>query len=99
MRVTEKILKAWYEQDFVKVADELIAAADTWKNGSIDGCLVFDTQTEKLAVVSESQSTYTPSYIYLFRLRGNDKPDANAEDLFFELKEFDIEGVLESVGR
>ena len=97
--MTEKILKAWYEQDFVKVADELIAAADTWKNGSIDGCLVFDTQTEKLAVVSESQSTYTPSYTYLFRLSGNDKPDVNAEDLFFELKDFDIEGVLEGAGR
>jgi len=97
--VTERILKAWYEQDFVKVADELIEAAGTWKNGSIDGCLVFDTQSEKLAVVSESQSTYTPSYIYLFRLRGDDKPDTNPEDLFFDLKELDIEGVLESVGR
>ena len=31
-RLQEKILEAWYEQDFSKTADELIAAADVWKN-------------------------------------------------------------------
>jgi len=91
----EKIFKAWYEQDFGKTADELLAAADVWKNGSIDGCLVWDTETEKLAVVKESASTHTPSFIYLFRLPGNDKPDVDEESLFFDLKELDIEKLLE----
>ena len=89
-----KILNAWYEQDFSKTADELIAAADVWKNGSIDGCLVWDTETEKLAVVKESASTRTPSYVYLFRLSGNDRPDADEESLYLDLKDLDIEDVL-----
>jgi len=91
----EKIFKAWYEQDFGKTADELLAAADTWKNGSIDGCLVWDTEKEELSVVKESASTHTPSFIYLFRLPGNDKPDVDEESLFFDLKELDIEKLLE----
>ena len=97
MEQKEKILKAWYEQDFGKTADELLAAADVWKNGSIDGCLVWDTETEKLAVVKESASTRTPSFIYLFRLSGNDKPDVDEESLFFDLKDLDIEDVLAEV--
>ena len=92
-----KILNAWYEQDFSKTADELIAAADVWKNGSIDGCLVWDTETEKLAVVKESASTRTPSYVYLFRLSGNDRPDADEESLYLDLKDLDIEDVLAEV--
>ena len=82
MEQKEKIFKAWYEQDFGKTADELLAAADTWKNGSIDGCLVWDTEKEELSVVKESSSTRTPSFIYLFRLSGNDRPDADEESLF-----------------
>jgi len=91
----EKIFKAWYEQDFGKTADELLAAADTWKNGSIDGCLVWDTEKEELSVVKESASTHTPSFIYLFRLSGNDRPDADEESLFFDLKELEIEKLLD----
>lgn len=94
-RLKAKILKAWYEQDFSKTADELIAAADVWKNGSIDGCLVWDNEKEELSVVKESASTHTPSFIYLFRLPGNDKPDVDEESLFFDLKELDIEKLLE----
>lgn len=95
MEQKEKILKAWYEQDFGKTADELLAAAAVWKNGSIDGCLVWDTEKEELSVVKESASTYTPSFVYLFRLSGNDRPDADEESLFFDLKELDIEKLLE----
>ena len=95
MEQKEKILKAWYEQDFGKTADELLAAAAVWKNGSIDGCLVWDTEKEELSVVKESASTHTPSFIYLFRLSGNDRPDADEESLFFDLKELDIEKLLE----
>jgi len=87
----EKILAAWYEQDFSKTVDELLAAADVWKNGSIDGCLVWDTEKDELSVVKESASTRTPSFIYLFRLSGNDKPDADEESLYLDLKELDIE--------
>lgn len=90
----ERIVKAWYEQDFAKVAEELIAAADVWKNGSIDGCLVWDTEKEELAVVKESASTHTPSFIYLFRLSGNDKPDVDEDILYADLVEFDIESRL-----
>ena len=92
-----KILNAWYEQDFSKTADELIAAADVWKNGSIDGCLVWDNEKEELSVVKESASTHTPSFIYLFRLPGNDKPDVDEESLFFDLKELDIEKLLDEI--
>ena len=95
MEQKEKILKAWYEQDFGKTADELLAAADVWKNGSIDGCLVWDTEREELSVVKESASTRTPSFIYLFRLSGNDRPDADEETLFFDLKELEIEKLLD----
>ena len=95
MEQKEKILKAWYEQDFGKTADELLAAAAVWKNGSIDGCLVWDTEKEELSVVKESTSTHTPSFVYLFRLPGNDKPDVDEESLFFDLKELDIEKLLE----
>ena len=94
-RLQEKILEAWYEQDFSKTVDELIAAADVWKNGSIDGCLVWDTEKEELSVVKESTSTHTPSFVYLFRLPGNDKPDVDEESLFFDLKELDIEKLLD----
>ena len=97
MEQKEKILKAWYEQDFWKTADELLAAADVWKNGSIDGCLVWDTEREEISVVKESYSTRTPSFIYLFRLFGNDRPDADEESLFFDLKDLDIEDVLAEV--
>jgi predicted DNA-binding protein len=90
-----KILKAWYEQDFSKTADELLAAADVWKNGSSDGIVVWDTEKEELSVVRESATTYTPSFIYLHRLPGNYKPDIDEEELFFDLKELDIEDVLE----
>lgn len=93
----EKILKAWYEQDFAKTAEELIAAADVWKNGSIDGCLVFDTETETLSVIRESASTRTPSFIYLFRLSGNEKPDVNEEVLYENLVEFNIENRLREI--
>jgi len=95
MEQKEKILKAWYEQDFGKTADELLAAAAVWKNGSIDGCLVWDTEKEELSVVKESASTHTPSFIYLFRLSGNDRPDADEESLFFDLKELEIEKLLD----
>jgi len=94
-RLQAKILAAWYEQDFSKTADELLAAADVWKNGSIDGCLVWDIEEEELVVVSESQSVTTPGYIYLFTLPGNDKPDADEEELFLDLKEFNIEELLD----
>ena len=95
MEQKEKILDAWYEQDFSKTADELLAAAAVWKNGSIDGCLVWDTEKEELSVVRESPTTSTPSFIYLFRLSGNDRPDVDEESLFFDLKELDIEKLLE----
>ena len=97
MEQKEKILKAWYEQDFGKTADELLAAAAVWKNGSIDGCLVWDTEKEELSVVKESASTHTPSFIYLFRLSGNDRPDADEESLYLDLKDLDIEDVLAEV--
>jgi len=94
-RLVSKILEAWYEQDFGKTADELLAAADVWKNGSSDGIVVWDTEKEELSVVRESATTYTPSFIYLHRLPGNYKPDIDEEELFFDLKELDIEDVLE----
>lgn len=94
-RLVSKILQAWYEQDFTKTADELLVAADVWKNGSIDGCLVWDTEKDELSVVKESASTHTPSYVYLFRLSGNDRPDADEESLFFDLKELEIEKLLD----
>ncbi len=90
----DKIVAAWYEQDFRKTAEELIEAADSWKNGSIDGVLVWDKEKEELSVVAESPSTYTPSFIYLFRVSGNDKPDLDEEELYFDLIDFDIEEVL-----
>jgi len=93
----EKILKAWYEQDFGKTADELLAAADVWKDGSIDGVVVWDTDKEEISVVKESASTHTPSFVYLFRLSGNDKPDVNEETLFYDLKDLDVEEILENI--
>lgn len=93
----EKILKAWYEQDFSKTADELLAAADVWKNGSSDGIVVWDTEKEELSVVRESATTYTPSFIYLHRLPGNYKPDIDEEELFFDLKDLDVEEILENI--
>ena len=96
-RLKEKILEAWYEQDFSKTADKLIAVADVWKNGSIDGVVVWDTEKEELSVVKESSSTHTPSFIYLFRLSGNDKPDVDEETLFYDLKDLDVEEILENI--
>ena len=97
MEQKEKILKAWYEQDFGKTADELLAAADVWKDGSIDGVVVWDTEKEEISVVKESASTHTPSFVYLFRLSGNDKPDVNEETLFYDLKDLDVEEILENI--
>lgn len=94
-KLREKILAAWENMDRAAVVEELIAAADTWKNGSIDGVLVFDTETEKLAVVKESPSTYTPSFVYIFRVSGNDTPDIDEETLYQNLIEFDIDSVLD----
>ena len=93
----EKILKAWYEQDFGKTADELLAAADVWKDGSIDGVVVWDTDKEEISVVKESASTHTPSFVYLFRLSGNDKPDVDEKTLFYDLKDLDVEEILENI--
>lgn len=95
MAQREKFLAAWNELDFVKVADDLIAAADVWENGSIDGCLVWDMEKEELVVVSESQSVATPGYIYIFSLPGNDKPDVDEDELLQDLMEFDIEEFLD----
>ena len=95
----DKILRAWYEQDFIKTTKDLIDAADVWKNGSIDGCVVWDLEKEELVVVKESASTYTPSYIYLFRVSGSDTPDVDECVLFADLIEFDIEARLrEDIG-
>lgn len=87
----EKIINAWYDQDFWEAAEELIEAAGTWKDGSIDGCLVWDIENEELSVVKEAGSTHTPSFIYLFRLSGNEKPDVDAENLYEDLIDFDVE--------
>jgi len=97
MKLEEKILNEWYEQDFTKAAEQLIEAARLWKNGSIDGCLVWDIENEELSVVSESASTRTPSFIYLFRLAGSDAPDVSEEDLYEDLIEFDIESRLREI--
>jgi len=97
MEQKEKILKAWYEQDFGKTADELLAAADVWKDGSIDGVVVWDTEKEEISVVKESASTHTPSFVYLFRLSGNDKPDVDEKTLFYDLKDLDVEEILENI--
>jgi len=94
-KLREKIISAWDEMNRVETVKELLAAADTWKNGSIDGVLVFDTETEKLAVVKESPSTYTPSFVYIFRVSGNDTPDIDEETLYQNLIEFDIDSVLD----
>ena len=97
MEQKEKILKAWYEQDFAKTAEKLIEAADTWKDGSIDGVVVWDTEKEEISVVKESASTHTPSFVYLFRLSGNDKPDVDEKTLFYDLKDLDVEEILENI--
>ena len=94
MEQREKILKAWDELDRVKAVEKLIESADVWKNGSIDGCLVWDKEKEEFSVVKESQSTQTPSFIYIFRLSGNDKPDVDEEELYSDLLEVDIEEIL-----
>ena len=96
-RLKAKILNAWYEQDFAKTAEKLIEAADTWKDGSIDGVVVWDTEKEEISVVKESASTHTPSFVYLFRLSGNDKPDVDEETLFYDLKDLDVEEILENI--
>jgi len=96
-RLQAKILAAWYEQDFSKTAEKLIEAADTWKDGSIDGVVVWDTEKEEISVVKESASTHTPSFVYLFRLSGNDKPDVDEKTLFYDLKDLDVEEILENI--
>jgi len=96
-RLQAKILAAWYEQDFAKTAEKLIEAADTWKDGSIDGVVVWDTEKEEISVVKESASTHTPSFVYLFRLSGNDKPDVDEKTLFYDLKDLDVEEILENI--
>ena len=91
MTLKEKIKKAWLQSDASKIADELLDKAkiltDTHgkPQGSIDAVLVYDTETDKLIVCQESKNTYTPSFIYLFRLSGNDRPDIIYEELYYDL--------------
>jgi hypothetical protein len=94
----ERILKAWYEQDFNKTVNELMEKASVWKNGSIYGAVVWDKEKEKLCVIAEDRGTWTPSFVYLFRLPGNDRPDADTEELYFDLKDLDIEEILDMKG-
>jgi len=89
-----KALTKLYEKNFAKLADEMIEKAATWQNGSIDAVLVYDTETDEIAVVKESASTSTPGFVYLFRLSGNDKPDVNSESLYLDLKETDFEEMI-----
>lgn len=89
-----KALTKLYEKDFSKLVDEMINTADTWKNGSVDAVLVYDTETEKIEVVKESASTSTPGFIYLSRLAGNDKQDTDSESLYLDLKETDFEEMI-----
>lgn len=82
----EKILTALKEADFKKIADELIENSYPMfdqKNrqcGQMDGILVYDTEDETLKVVSEGKGTWTPSYVYLLRIDGDENFDALTED-------------------
>ncbi len=91
----ERIIEAWHEQDFDKTVNELMEKARTWKNGSIDGVIAWDKEKERLCIVAEDRGTWTPSLVYLFRLPGNDRPDTLAEELYFDLKELNIEEILD----
>jgi len=95
----EKVKKAWNELDFRKVVDELIEGADVWKNGSIDSYLVWDKEKEELTIIRESEGTYSPSFIYLFRMPGYQKPDVDEDLLYWDLIERDIDALLEEEGR
>lgn len=86
----EAINKA-YTLNWSDVVDELIETAGCWKNGSVDAEVVYDEEKKEVVVVQEGGSTYTPSFVYLFTLYGNDFKDVDDEELHLDLMEADFE--------
>lgn len=93
MKISEALeaINKVYNLNYRDVADELIKVAGSWKNGSIDGILVYDEESKEAKVVQEGKSAWTPSFIYLFRLSGNDVQDVDDETLYIDLIEADLE--------
>lgn len=99
MSLRERVRKAWQEANVPQIVDELMEKASILTDlserpqGSVDAVLVYDTETDELCTVKESKNTFTPSFVYLYRLSANDKPDVN-DDLYLDL----IERVPEAIG-
>jgi len=93
MSLSEEILKKWENLDAREVVDELIEKANILTDlqgrpqGSIDGVFVYDLETKKLVVVKESYNTFTPSFIYLYRLTAYDKANVHEDDIYFDFIE------------
>ena len=82
----EKILEALKESKFSEIASELIESAypmydmENRQCGQMDGILVYDTEDDKLKVISEGRGTWTPSYVYLLRIDANEDYEEFTEE-------------------
>ncbi len=89
-----KVLAELEKKGAEEYTSELIETAGCWKDGSVDGVLVYDTELERLEVVQEGSSTWTPSFVYLYRVSGNELVDINEELLWSDLYEMDFQEIL-----
>lgn len=99
MKHREEIIKALDKADFRAIASDLIENAYPMVDqkgrpcGQMDGILVYDEIGKELEVLSESPSTWTPSFTYLYRLEGNEDYDAMNDDEREELEDNVWEGL------
>jgi len=78
MKHRQEIIESLDKADFRAIAGEIVKNAYPMLDqanrpcGQMDGILVYDEIGKELEVLSESPSTWTPSFTYLYRLEGNE---------------------------
>lgn len=101
MKNRERIIEALDKADFRAIAEDLIENAYPMLNqkgrpcGQMDGILVYDEEDEEIKVISESPSTWTPSYVYLFRLEGNEDYTSMSDEEREEMEDNIWEGLTD----
>lgn len=105
MKHRKEIIEALDKADFRAIASDLIENAYPMLNqkgrpcGQMDAVLVYDEDDGVLRVVSESPSTWTPSYTYLYRLERKENYETIPEDEIEELEDGIWEDLIDMYDR
>lgn len=105
MKHRQEIIEALDKADFRAIAGEIVKNAYPMLDqanrpcGQMDAVLVYDEDDGVLRVVSESPSTWTPSYTYLYRLERKENYETIPEDEIEELEDGIWEDLIDMYDR